>query len=201
MTDAASSRMARFKFCQVEAEKHRIQVGRQDGDAIRWFLTTERTLNELLKLRNEMRASDAAIPVVLTRMISPTPEPWELATTMFFVQEQDEIRELLTILESYLQSLGERMEQWPVSVEGAVEQLLAQMSKRDKTALGEATDDDLVMMHFGLGQWIRNRFGLAAGNKALLNSCGAGKEIQPDDASAIIIEQARERLKELARHA
>ena len=195
MTETSSSRMVRFKFGQVEAEMHRIQVGRQDGDTIRWFLTSERTLNELLKLRNDIRASQMTIPVALTRMISPTPETWELPTTIFFVNEQDEIRELLTSMESYLQSLGERMEQWPISIEGAVDQLLAQMSKRDKAVLRNATDDDLVMMHLSLGLWIRNRFSLGAGNKALLESCGAGKEIHPDDASSIIIKQARERLK------
>lgn len=187
--------MFRFRFSQIDAKRHLIEVGSQKGDAINWFLSGERTLDELVKLRNEIRATHMTIPVVLTRLISPTPEPWELATTKFFVQEQDEIRELLTILEDYLQLLGERMEQWPTSIDEAVEQLISKIPEDGKTTLRDATDDDLVMMHMTLGTTIRNSFGLWAGNKALLKSCGA-EDMHPDDASSVIIKRTRERLRQ-----
>ena len=197
MPDTSSSPMVRFRFFQVEVEKHRIQVGRQGGEAIHWFLSGERTTDELVELRNGIKSSNATVPVVLTRLISLTPELLEFGTTMFFLHEQEEILELLESMEAYLQMVGERMEQWPTSVEGAVEQLLSQMTESNKAVLRDATEDDLVMIHYDLGLSIRNSFGLWAGNKALLKSCGA-EDMHPDDASAIIIERMRKRLKKIA---
>lgn len=43
---------------------------------------------------------------------------------------------------------------------------------------------DLMMLHFGLGQWVRNHLGLLGDNPALLEATG---ERHPDDASGLII--------------
>lgn len=46
------------------------------------------------------------------------------------------------------------------------------------------TLDDLMTLHFGLGQWIRNNLGLWGSNPALL---AATDKENADDASAVII--------------
>ncbi len=54
--------------------------------------------------------------------------------------------------------------------------------RQDKIAA--MLESDLVMLHIGLGQWIRNTMGLWQGNDRLLAATG---ERHPDDASGVII--------------
>ncbi len=78
----------------------------------------------------------------------------------------------------------------PKTVSEAVSLLLAGLSDQDKASLRTIkNEDDLVMLHFSLGQAIRNDFGLWAGNQALLTSCGSA-DMHPDDASMVIIRAA-----------
>ena len=48
---------------------------------------------------------------------------------------------------------------------------------------------DLISLHFGLGEYIRNEFGLWQGNSELLESCfPGGYPPDPDEISGVIIE-------------
>ncbi len=88
---------------------------------------------------------------------------------------------------------------WPTSVDEAVDRLLADMQDEDTAALRAMSEDDLIDLHFGLGMYIRNAFGLWQGNKALLASCaeaeGGSGFIDPDDASGVIIEALWRRVR------
>ncbi len=74
---------------------------------------------------------------------------------------------------------------WPASVNEAVGQLLGILSADDKSLIAAKSRSDLVKLHRGLGLWIRNNFGLSAGNMALIHDAGAR---DADDAAGIIIE-------------
>jgi hypothetical protein len=62
---------------------------------------------------------------------------------------------------------------------------MAELKPQDKEHIRKMKKNDLIDLHFGLGQYIRNAFGLWQGNRALLESCGTDIE---DDASCVIIE-------------
>ena len=93
-----------------------------------------------------------------------------------------------------------RPEEWPKTVEEAVDQLISSMSEEDKEALRNTPEQDLILFHHGVGTYIRNEFGLWSDNKELLKSCGSrifpesGYDeyltmmVDPDDASMEIIE-------------
>ncbi|MGV8149854.1 MAG: DUF6794 domain-containing protein [Alkaliphilus sp.] len=54
------------------------------------------------------------------------------------------------------------------------------------------------MLHFGLGMYIRNNFGLWSDNDTLLKSCGADNRyssMHPDDISMEIIKMAWKKLQ------
>lgn len=85
--------------------------------------------------------------------------------------------------------------EWPKTLDEAVKRLLAELSKKEKKALKETKEDDLIMLHHGFGTDIRNVFGLWDGNEELLKSCG-GEWIHPDSASMVIIEAAWRRLQQ-----
>ena len=51
--------------------------------------------------------------------------------------------------------------------------------------MGEASEEAFVTdLHFSLGAYIRNNFGLWGGNRALLDDCGVD---DADDASGVIL--------------
>ena len=54
----------------------------------------------------------------------------------------------------------------------------------EQAKIAAMPEDELIMLHFGLGQWIRNHLGLWHGNAVLLRATG---ESNPDDASGVII--------------
>lgn len=91
---------------------------------------------------------------------------------------------------------------WPATVDEAVDRLVATLSDANKQAIREV--EGLFHLHFGLGMWIRNFFGLWGGNEALLRSCArrrGGSDdpniavvIHPDSASTVILEALQERL-------
>ena len=91
----------------------------------------------------------------------------------------------------------EAKKEWPRTVEEAVDRLLSSMSEEDKQSLKNTPKKDLIMFHFGLGQYIRNEFGLWQGNTELLKSCE--KEsffVHPDEFSSIIIEALWKKLRD-----
>jgi len=80
----------------------------------------------------------------------------------------------------------------PKTVDEAVERLLATLSEDELQQIANTSENDLFMLHFGLGQNIRNSFGLWQGNQALLDSC---ETFDADDASSKIIEKLWKRLQ------
>ena len=72
-------------------------------------------------------------------------------------------------------------------------------------AIGAMDRDELISLHFTLGLWVRDAYGVWHGNQALLDSCAAftaSHETRalwtghPDDASSITIEALWLRLQE-----
>jgi hypothetical protein len=54
-------------------------------------------------------------------------------------------------------------------------------------------EDELINLHFGLGQWIRNNLGLWQANSLLLSATG---QHAPDDASSAVIRAFWQRLRD-----
>jgi hypothetical protein len=78
----------------------------------------------------------------------------------------------------------------PKTIEEAVAYLIDTLPLKDKVTIANMSADEIGALNMGLGNYIRNSFGLWSDNKALLWSCSkdAGQEINtPDEASAIII--------------
>ena len=82
----------------------------------------------------------------------------------------------------------------PNPLEAAVECIIAQLSEEDGASLKNATADDMIMMHFGLGMWIRNNLGLREGSplRNFLADRGISHE---DDMSGGVIRAVRARLR------
>lgn len=83
-----------------------------------------------------------------------------------------------------------RGEGMPQTVEEAIERLIANMPLKAKAALAKRDENNLSQLHFTFGAFIRNQFGLWAGNEDLLNNCRQLSGItfmNPDDAAAFII--------------
>ena len=55
----------------------------------------------------------------------------------------------------------------PKNLNEAFELLDSALSRRDRESLRDCKRTDLIRYHFGLGGWIRNNFGLWAGNPKL----------------------------------
>ncbi|WKZ71134.1 MAG: hypothetical protein QY331_07700 [Melioribacteraceae bacterium] len=77
---------------------------------------------------------------------------------------------------------------WPVSLIEAVELLKSKLTVEQQDEIRNYKQDDLIDLHFSLGLWIRNTFGLHGGNKQLLMDCSPDKP-EPDNVSGIIIEE------------
>lgn len=73
---------------------------------------------------------------------------------------------------------------YPASIEAAVRLLQSMVPPEELVKITQMEEGDLIGLHFGLGMWIRNNFGLWKGNKALLLETG---KRHPDDASEVII--------------
>ena len=77
-------------------------------------------------------------------------------------------------------------EDWPVTVEAVVEDLLPKLSLSDKLMIFFTRKEDVIFLHFDLGLLIRNRYGLWRGNeKLMLAACGVPCHL--DDASLPIM--------------
>ena len=59
------------------------------------------------------------------------------------------------------------------------------LPEADKAEIAAKSQDQLIELHFGLGTWIRNNFGLWQGNAALAQDAGSD---HPDDIAGVIIE-------------
>ena len=74
----------------------------------------------------------------------------------------------------------------PKTVDAAVRILRALVPIEEQAKVTLLKEEELVGLHFGLGQWVRNYFGLWGANRELLDATG-GKEA--DDASDVIIRE------------
>ncbi len=78
-------------------------------------------------------------------------------------------------------------ENWPVTVEETMRDLLPRISPLVKVRLMFMKKEDLISLHLGFGTGIRNRYGLWRGNDRLIFSA-CGFPCHPEDASMKIIE-------------
>jgi hypothetical protein len=89
----------------------------------------------------------------------------------------------------------------PETVTEAVEKLISELSLKDKTAIANMDEDDLINLHFSLGLSIRNAF-LHPRNERLLESCrflSQDKYLHWDQAPSVIIKALWKRLRETHR--
>ena len=101
--------------------------------------------------------------------------------------------------------MSESEEQWPKTLDEAVDQLLSSLSDEDKEEFRNTPKPELIMFHHGLGTAIRNMFGLWRGNQDLLKSCNPQVtdpylaqilRMHPDDASMMVIRAAWDKLQQ-----
>ena len=88
------------------------------------------------------------------------------------------------------------------TVSEAVELLLSQLPLKDRTEIASMDEEDLVDLHFSLGAYIRNEFGLWFGNRQLLDDCrtvSMDQYLHPDQASSVIIRELWKRLRKTHR--
>jgi hypothetical protein len=86
----------------------------------------------------------------------------------------------------------------PETVDEAVKRLITELSLKDKTAISEMDEADLINLHFSLGLSIRNRY-LYPRNEELLESCrylSQDKFLHWDQAAGMIIKELWKQLKE-----
>lgn len=81
---------------------------------------------------------------------------------------------------------------FPKTVKDAVAIILSEMSGRDKLIVRNTKKTDLIKLHLGWGNEIRNRCGLWEGNEYLIRDVGAS---HPDGASLRIMEAIWEELE------
>jgi len=82
------------------------------------------------------------------------------------------------------------VEALPHTVFDAVKALKATLTLKDRTHLANMQLDELDHLRSGLGEYIKQHFGLYAGNQALLDSCAAHAGLIrpiPDEACAVIL--------------
>ena len=79
-------------------------------------------------------------------------------------------------------------------LEGAIETIIAQLDEQTAERIKNATDDDLCLMHFGLGMAIRNNLGLWT-ESPLHDFFTARGVTDADDMSDAVIRALRARLQ------
>ena len=75
---------------------------------------------------------------------------------------------------------------FPKTVDAAVRTLRGLVASDELAKITLLAEDELVTLHFGLGQWVRNYFGLWEGNPELIGATGAE---DADGASEVIIRE------------
>jgi Circularly permutated YpsA SLOG family/Domain of unknown function (DUF6794) len=79
---------------------------------------------------------------------------------------------------------------YPKTVDGAVDQLMYQLSLKDKVSIARMAPEEISLLNLTMGRYIKNKFGLRFGNSNLMRSCrnAVGKDcIEIDEASAAIL--------------
>ncbi|MGY6217358.1 DUF6794 domain-containing protein [Methylolobus aquaticus] len=95
---------------------------------------------------------------------------------------------------------------YPRTVREAVAVLVERLDDQQKAEVAALAKDDLIELHFGLGQYVRNAFGLWGANPELLDDCARERAlrrgdadspalmINPDDAAMFLLETLWHRL-------
>jgi hypothetical protein len=73
---------------------------------------------------------------------------------------------------------------FPTTVEATVRLLQGLLPDAEQAAIRVLAEGDLINLHHGLGQWIRNHLGLWGDNQKLLAATGGQTA---DDASDVIV--------------
>jgi hypothetical protein len=79
---------------------------------------------------------------------------------------------------------------WPKTVAEAVHYLVEILPLKDRVTIANMSADEIADLNATLGNYIRNAFGLWAGNDHLMWSCAkeAGRKVDAvDDASAVVL--------------
>ena len=87
---------------------------------------------------------------------------------------------------------------FPPTVELAVDNILDDLSRRDRTKIANMDEKDLVIFHQSYGIFIKNEFRLW-GNTPLLHSCcevSGLPSVNPDQASYIILKELQRRIQD-----
>jgi hypothetical protein len=90
----------------------------------------------------------------------------------------------------------------PASMEAAVNHLQQSLSLKDKATIANMAVDELVSLHFTLGDYINNHFDLFSANTDLLADCRrhSGQwDLGPESMAALIIHALWERLRDTCR--
>ncbi len=82
------------------------------------------------------------------------------------------------------------MSQQPRSIQEAVEVLLAELPEKDRHVIRLMSEEQLSTLHFGLGNRIRNEFGLWRSNQELLRACCPDNSIPNADGPSMVIMKA-----------
>ncbi len=80
--------------------------------------------------------------------------------------------------------MGDDQGELPETVDAAVRILRGLVPTEEQAKITLLSEDQLLTLHFGLGQWIRNYFGLWGSNTELLTATG---ESEADSASGVIL--------------
>ena len=76
----------------------------------------------------------------------------------------------------------------PKSIKEAIQLLLTDLPEKDRQAIRMMAEEDMSSLHFSLGNYVRNEFGLWGSNAELLKACCPDSSLQnADDASTVII--------------
>jgi hypothetical protein len=84
-------------------------------------------------------------------------------------------------------------DKFPTTIDAAVRALLGLVPAEELEKITRMSEGDLINLHLGLGQWIRNNFGLWRENQGLMQATGAS---EPDDASGVIVKALWQRLQD-----
>ena len=94
------------------------------------------------------------------------------------------------------QSIFEKL---PRTVQEAIEMLAAQLPLKQKTAIANMTERELIKLNTSLGRYVLDKFGLWSGNEKLAESCLSIANFplhNEDDAAAVIIKELWRKLRE-----
>ena len=92
-----------------------------------------------------------------------------------------------------------QLEKEPQNLAEAVERLISNMPLKDKITVANMSGNELPALHYNLGQYIINNFGILSGNQELMKSCrSASKKVlqHEEDAVTIIITALWEKLQQ-----